>query len=293
MRFQPLRRDIIDTMEGEHAASGLLVTLLNLFNVDGGLSLSKGEFAAGAEALGYEISDGRWASLCKRFAVTGDLNDELDLSLLGERFRSLYDPLLEALLRQSLRGLIFQSARISKLEVALDNVLNASTRDRDTKLARALHKMTHGLLGRALEGWKRVAKGSAELRGRMARRWHYRYLSSAWQRWREAVDEAQSGRQRLPNALGMLRHRLAAMAFGAWVALWDSAKQQWATAARALSRMLQQQLAMAFSGWCEAVATARWQRQALGRVSARLQHREVAQAFDAWWAAVLEARRQR
>ena len=184
-RFQPSRRDIIDSMDSENSASGLLVTLLNLFNVDGGLSLSKGEFRAGAEALGYDISDDRWASLCKRFAVTGGLKDELDLSLLGERFRSLYDPLLEALLRQSLRGLIFLSARIGKLEDALDSVLNASTRDRNTKLARAIHKMTHGLLGRAMEGWKRVAKGSVELRSRMARRWHHRFLSAAWQRWRK------------------------------------------------------------------------------------------------------------
>ena len=116
----------MEAVDGESAVRGLLVTLLNLFNVDSGSTLSRLEFTAGAAALGYDISDEKWAGLYKRFAMANAPDDEdheveeLDLSLLGERFRAMYDPLLEALLRQTLRGLIFQSARISKLAYGLN-----------------------------------------------------------------------------------------------------------------------------------------------------------------------------
>lgn len=307
-RFEPSRRDIMDSVENENSARGLLVTLLNLFNVDGGLSLSRIEFTAGAAALGYDISDEKWVGLYKRFAKNVDTLDkdgdgdvdaddlreeELDLSLLGERFRSLYDPLLEALMRQTLRGLIFQSTRISKLEEALDNLLNAGERDRQTKLARVMNKMRNGLLLTTFDAWKKMAKEVKEKRVRIARRWQNRFLWSLFQRWVEMLGEVKAERQKTQNVLGRLKNRQAAMAFRAWVELLEAARQQWDAAGRALTRMLNQHVAMAFSGWWHAVLRARWQRESLAKVTARLKNREVAQAFDAWGEAVREGQRQR
>ena len=86
----------MEAVDGESAVRGLLVTLLNLFNVDSGSTLSRLEFTAGAAALGYDISDEKWAGLYKRFAMANAPDDEdheveeLDLSLLGERFHDAY-----------------------------------------------------------------------------------------------------------------------------------------------------------------------------------------------------------
>ena len=56
--------NMLETFGGEDAARGLLVTLLHLFNTDGGDFLSRDEFSTGAKALGYDTSDEAWHSLC-------------------------------------------------------------------------------------------------------------------------------------------------------------------------------------------------------------------------------------
>ena len=289
----------MEAVDGESAVRGLLVTLLNLFNVDSGSTLSRLEFTAGAAALGYDISDEKWAGLYKRFAMANAPDDEdheveeLDLSLLGERFRAMYDPLLEALLRQTLRGLIFQSARISKLEESLDSVMNAGERDRNSKIQRVMNRFRNGLLTTTLDAWKSMVAQTRELKGRVARMWSNRLLAAVWQQWQEATAEGRGRRQKLANAVGILKNRQIAMAFACWVELLDDARRRWAAAERALARMRNALVAGCWVSWVEAVIRSKEQREALGRVAARLQNRAMAQAFDGWTGMVAEVKWQR
>ena len=302
------RRDIMEAV-GEGSARGLLVTLLNLFNTDGDPTLSRTEFTRAALALGYDTSDESWAQLCKRFAKKEEATVEkerdpyaalfdsdeaqLDLSLLGEHFRNKYDDLLEACLRQCLRGIVTLSTRLSIVESDVDGIKGADARDRQRKIQDVMRRVTNGLLSKCYDGWKKITKGQADLKNRVARRWRNQTIAGVWLRWQEMVEELKHGRQVLARVAGRLRSQQAAMAFAAWLDLVSEARQRWDVAERAVHRMMNQHVSHAFEAWKEALQRAKEQRVAVGQVLGRLKHRLASMAFFAWSERVSDLKWQR
>jgi len=296
---------MIEAFGGEDAARGLLVTLLHLFNYDGGETLYRDEFSIAGKALGYDTGDEAWHQLCMRFwssaqaqrspspGGTKQEDKELDLSNVAYHFRNKYDNLLEEILRQTLRGLTTLSARMSSVETELHAMRGASERDRKTKMNLVLLRLKNSLLVKALEGWKKMAKGQVDLRNRFLRRLANQTLARLFFHWRDEVLDGKSKEQVLANVLGRLKHRTAAMAFEAWCSLMDAVRQKAAIAERAANRMLQALLASAYSAWVDLVQTARWRRSTLQKVHGRLKNRAIAQAFAAWLQMLAEIKWQR
>ena len=83
-----------------------------------------------AGALGFDVTDEAWSSLCARFGnettrTNGQENDDdthLDLNMIGAYFVNKYDPLLEEIIRRLLIGIVNNSVRSTRLEARLRTV---------------------------------------------------------------------------------------------------------------------------------------------------------------------------
>lgn len=322
--------NMLETFGGEDAARGLLVTLLHLFNTDGGDFLSRDEFSTGAKALGYDTSDEAWHSLCMRFwsssqaTETGEQNEvQLDLSNVAYHFRNKYDHLLEEILRQALRGITtlhercdqlqkvrhlmivlrsksqypFQAFTILDSSFALSQDMvamqGAAERDRKRKIELVLRRMQNELVAKAFDGWTKMAKGQIELRNRIARRWANETLYRMFCQWRELCNDGKDREQILNNTLMRMKHRTVALAFESWLQLLQNLRRKQATAERAFLRLLNALLAKAYTAWQGMVNEAKRHRELLLKVRGRMQNRAAAQAFTAWAFMVTDVRRQR
>lgn len=315
----PPKSDLLAAVED--GARGLLVTLVSLFNLDGGDSLSHEHFCLGAEALGYDSSEIAWKQVCSRLGVVNvpsptrepprevsptrggsspktkasppTMHAELDLALTGEYFGNKYDHLLQGVLQQQLRGMMSLAARVSTLEETVDGLTGRAGRERERKLQGMMMRWKHGLLVIALDSWKQVAQGQRDLRRRALGHLQHGTMAKMWRRWREMVAEACAQRAMAAKVAGRIRNRLAAQAFASWVELYNEAKERWAAAGRALARMMNREMSQGFESWRQFAERARRTRQMLAQVAGRMRHRLATMAFLGWSAMVNEAKRQR
>ena len=148
----------VDSQDGPGHVTGLLVSLLSIFDYNGNGLLTKEEFVNAAGPMGFDVSDASWDELYRRY---GDKNNKqateeematvfLDLNLLGHYFANRYDTLLEGIMRRLVNGIISATDRGNALEKRLRVVeehLEATSyrekRDREARVNQTLRRWKH------------------------------------------------------------------------------------------------------------------------------------------------------
>ena len=119
----------------------------------------------------------------------------------------------------------------------------------------------HQHTSRAFDGWRELTARHRQLRMRAAGHWRNRLVGQMWRGWVEMVLSIRQQREAVGVALGRLRNRLAAAAFGCWhTGVRDAIDGRREKLARAVGRMINRQLSITFHAWRALLLRSVWMR---------------------------------
>ena len=107
-------------------------------------------------------------------------------------------------------------------------------------------------------------------------------LGSAWDRWREWLDERASAYDRLGRAAAFWVKRSIVSAWNHWIEVIIEMQDRRSKLLGAFMKMTQRQLAAAWNTWIKAVADRNEMRAKLAGALRRMARRELAAAWNTW-----------
>ena len=125
---------------------------------------------------------------------------------------------------------------------------------------------------------------------RAALKWGNKALGSAWDRWREWLDERASAYERLGRAAAFWVKRSTVSAWNHWIEVIIEMQDRRSKLLGAFMKMTQRQLAAAWNTWIKAVADRNEMRAKLAGALRRMAQRELAAAWNTWQVRIMEAR---